>query len=174
MLGCEGSAKRDIGLAKAASACACVVKKMETNVAYEDLAAFDSQIQLGGTPTPSGAWAKDIESCGLTLRSAPEAMLQCVVHIYFDTNVTGKEVNAVGNRLARDACVKKFTFRTREQALQMMKRRFPDLVKNLAYNPLPASYDIFPTRGEYTAKIADTYQHPLPHGVHNIAYGDCG
>jgi cell division transport system permease protein len=96
---------------------------------------------------------------------------QLVVHIYFDTNVTGPQVNAVGNRLAKDPRVKSYTFVTRAEALAKMRKRYPDLVKNLAYNPLPPSYDVIPTKGEFTPKIANTYQHPLPPGVHNIAYG---
>jgi cell division transport system permease protein len=96
---------------------------------------------------------------------------QLVVHIYFETNVTGQEVNGVANRLAKDPRVKSYTFVTRAEALRKMKKRFPDLVKNLAYNPLPPSFDVVPTKGEFTPKIANTYQHPLPPGVHNIAYG---
>jgi cell division transport system permease protein len=94
-----------------------------------------------------------------------------VDHIYFNTDVTGPQVNAVANLLAKDPRVKSYTFVTRQEALRKMRKRFPTLVRNLAYNPLPPSFDVVPTKGEYTPKIANTYQHPLPPGVHNIAYG---
>ena len=35
-----------------------------------------------------------------------------------------------------------------------MKKRYPELVKNLPYNPLPDSLEITPTKAEYLDEIA--------------------
>ena len=96
---------------------------------------------------------------------------QLVVHIYFNTDVRPQQINAVAARLAKDPRVKSYTFVTRQQALDRMRKKYPDLVKNLAYNPLPPSEDVTPKVGDDTPKIADAFTHPLPPGVEKVSYG---
>src|SRR5438093_4583411 len=65
------------------------------------------------------------------------------VKVYFNNLATPKQIDHVRIMLAKDAAhIKKYRFISRERALVDMKKKFPELVKNLAYNPLPASYEI--------------------------------
>src|SRR5262249_42542606 len=96
---------------------------------------------------------------------------ELIVKIYFTDTVTGKQVDAVRKRLASDQRVKSFRFVSKEQALAIMRKKYPDLVKNLAYNPLPASEEVTPKKGDYTPAIARTYSHPVPPGVDKVKYG---
>jgi cell division transport system permease protein len=96
---------------------------------------------------------------------------QLIVKIYFDTNVTGKQINGVAARLSADPHVKSFRFVTKEQALAIMKKKYPAIVKNLAYNPLPPSEEVTPKKGEYSPLIVQTYRNPLPSGVAKVTNG---
>ena len=46
--------------------------------------------------------------------------------------------------LARDARVKSFKYVSENDALGRMRKRYPELVENLLYNPLPASFEVIP------------------------------
>jgi cell division transport system permease protein len=89
------------------------------------------------------------------------AKRQLLDKVYFCTageqgcsgDVTGKQVDAVRIVLANDERVKKITFISADEALARMKKRYPDLVENLTYNPLPASFEVIPVKGEYTDDI---------------------
>jgi cell division transport system permease protein len=51
-----------------------------------------------------------------------------------------------------------------------MKKRYPELVKNLPYNPLPDSLEVAPTKAEFLDEIAQSLR-PLPPGVAGIETG---
>jgi cell division transport system permease protein len=65
-------------------------------------------------------------------------------------DVTVKQVEHVRLMLARDARVKTFKFVSEEDALSRMRKRYPELVENLTYNPLPASFEVVPVKAEFT------------------------
>src|SRR5437867_9711107 len=65
---------------------------------------------------------------------------QLLVKVYFTDTAAPKQIEQVRIRLASDDRVKKFTFVSSEQALATMRKKFPELVKNLSYNPLPDSF----------------------------------
>ena len=67
--------------------------------------------------------------------------------------------------------VKSATFVSKEVALDRMRKQNPDLVKDLAYNPLPDAYEVQPVKGEYTKEIAQTLE-PRPPGVEKVTYGE--
>ena len=115
-----------------------------------------------GVAIALGTW---LRSYGDTVKK------QLVVHIYFRVDVTGPEINAVAARLRSDSRVKSFRFVTKAEALARMRKRHPELVKDLAYNPLPPSEDVTPKRGDYTPAIAAAFTHPLPPGVDVVNYG---
>jgi cell division transport system permease protein len=69
------------------------------------------------------------------------------------SDATGKQVEAVRLVLAKDDRVTTFTFISQDEALKQMKKRYPDLVANLTYNPLPPSFEVIPTKAEYTDDI---------------------
>src|SRR5207244_5036537 len=61
---------------------------------------------------------------------------QLEVKVYFQTTATGKQIDHVRIVLAKDPEVKTFRFINKKEALREMRRKVPDIVKNLAYNPL--------------------------------------
>jgi len=92
------------------------------------------------------------------------------VTIYFDKGVKPAQVNAVQQRLASNPLVKEFSFVSEEEALARMKEKYPDLVENIATNPLPASYEVQPNRAEDTQRLAEQFE-PAPAGVDDVKYG---
>jgi cell division transport system permease protein len=102
---------------------------------------------------------------------------EVIVKVYFCTDTTcGKEasaaqINAVAAKLDADPRVKKYTFVSREEALQRMKKRYPDLFKaGLTSNPLPASEEVEPKKAEDADAIYRSFS-PHPSGVESIGYG---
>ncbi len=101
-------------------------------------------------------------------------------NVYFCTDVscpgrgaaTAKEINAVRIKLESNPLVKKngVTFVSKEEALKRMRKRAPELVRNITSNPLPASEEVTPAKGEYVDEI-DRSLHPLPAGVEKTTYG---
>jgi cell division transport system permease protein len=61
---------------------------------------------------------------------------------------------------------------SKEQALQIMKRRYPDLVKNLTSNPLSDSLEVTPDRAENVDKLYTSIVTPhKPAGVDKVNDG---
>ena len=81
---------------------------------------------------------------------------ELAVHVFVADTATKKEINGLRIHLESDKRVKPggITFITKERALEIMRKRNPELTANLASNPLPASFDVVPTRGEDTEAIA--------------------
>ena len=86
---------------------------------------------------------------------------------------TAKQIDAVRVKLESNPQVKHdgVAFVSKEQALNRMKRQNPDLVRDLAFNPLPDAYEVQPVKGEYTQAIAGTLEPPPP-GVEKVTYGE--
>src|SRR5919199_1390879 len=84
---------------------------------------------------------------------------ELLVKVYFTNVATPKQIDKVRIRIAKDSeHIKSARFISREDALKEMKKKFPELVKNLAYNPLPASYEIVPSKAEYITEITRRFQ----------------
>ena len=85
---------------------------------------------------------------------------ELAVHVFVTDTATKKEINGLRIHLESDKRVKPggITFITKERALEIMRKRNPELTANLASNPLPASFDVVPTRGEDTEAIAIAVQ----------------
>jgi cell division transport system permease protein len=101
---------------------------------------------------------------------------QLVVNVYFctqhtcDAEATRAQINGVRKTIVGMPEVRELKFISKEDALAIMKERNPELVQNLASNPLPASYQVTPHRGEDVAKIANALE-PVPAGVEKVNYG---
>ena len=98
---------------------------------------------------------------------------QLIVKVYFDDKAGPKEWNAVASFLQRDPQVKPngIHFVSKAEALKIMGKRAPDLVKNLPYNPLPNTVEVTPKRAEDTAAIAASVRGAHLTGVDKINYG---
>ena len=86
------------------------------------------------------------------------------VKVYFTNTVTPRQIEHVRVGLASDDRVRKLTFVSSEQALKEMRKKFPELVKNLSYNPLPDSFVVIPKKAEYNAQIKHDVLHSGPRG----------
>ncbi len=95
---------------------------------------------------------------------------ELVVKTFFVEEAGSAEFNAVRRQLDADPRIKSFEFISKEEALERMRKQFPDLTADLPSNPLPASYEIVPRRGEDVEAIADSLR-PLPAGVGKVTYG---
>ena len=79
---------------------------------------------------------------------------QLEVKVFFVDEVKPKQVNAIRVFLDGDERVKEYQFVSKSEALGRMRDKYPQLTANLPSNPLPASYEITPTRAEEVKAIA--------------------
>ena len=94
------------------------------------------------------------------------------VKVFFQDDVTDKQVNAVQAHLAGDERVKDYQFVSKRQALQRMQERYPELTRNLPSNPLPASYEVTPNRAEDVKAIAAGLRAQTFAGVERVRDGE--
>lgn len=98
---------------------------------------------------------------------------ELAVHVFIGDEATTKQVNELRVKLESDERVKPggITFISKAKALEIMRKRNPELTENLASNPLPASFDVVPTRGEDTEAIALGVQKARLAAVDQVRYG---
>ncbi len=96
---------------------------------------------------------------------------QLQVKVFFAEDVTPKQVNAVGSFLRTDDRIRDYQFVSRTEALQRMKKRYPELTANLPTNPLPDSYEITPTRAEEVKQLSTTIRAQKFAGVERVKDG---
>ncbi len=98
---------------------------------------------------------------------------ELAVHVYVKDEATPKQVDQLRVLLESDARVKPagITFVTKAEALAIMRKRNPELTENLVSNPLPASFDVVPKRGEDTASIAAGIQKAGLAAVDEVRHG---
>ena len=98
---------------------------------------------------------------------------ELVVHVFLTDSATSKQVNAIGRFLEQDPRVKPggIDFISKAKALDIMRKRAPELTANLASNPLPRSFDVTPKRGEDTQEIALKLQGAKLRGVDEVRWG---
>jgi cell division transport system permease protein len=113
----------------------------------------------------------------LTDSYANHVKKQLIVKIDFKTSqntggpATRAQENAVARMLQSDSQVKKWVFVSKEAALLRMKKRVPDLVSQLPWNPLPDSFEVTATNANYLGAIAQRFSHPAPAGVQSVIQG---
>ena len=96
---------------------------------------------------------------------------QLQVKVFFVEDVTGKQVNAVGAFLRADDRIKDYQFVSRTEALQRMKKRYPELTANLPTNPLPDSYEITPKHAEEVKQLSTAIRAQKFAGVERVKDG---
>jgi cell division transport system permease protein len=96
---------------------------------------------------------------------------QLQVKVFFVDDVTGKQVNAVGAFLRTDDRIKNYQFVSRTEALQRMKKRYPELTANLPTNPLPDSYEITPKHAEEVKQLSASIRAQKFAGVERVKDG---
>jgi cell division transport system permease protein len=96
-----------------------------------------------------------------------------VVKVFFEQDASPQQVNAVKLTLTEmDDLVPAngIKFVSKEDAIEIMRQRTPELVENLTSNPFPPSYEVRPTRAEDADDIVNRLT-PLPAGVSKINDG---
>ncbi len=98
---------------------------------------------------------------------------ELAVHVYIKEEATPKQIDQLRVLLESDERVKPggITFITKARALAIMRKRNPELTENLVSNPLPASFDVVPKRGEDTADIAASVQKGKLAAVDEVRHG---
>jgi len=98
---------------------------------------------------------------------------ELAVHVFVADGAKPKQVNAVRIALESDPRVKAggVTFISKEDALAIARKRYPELASNLASNPLPASFDAVPARGEDTEAIATALKKKNLAAVEDVRWG---
>ena len=99
-----------------------------------------------------------------------EVKKEVQVKIFFDTDASKDQINAVGSKLATFPEVKSVKFVSARDALAEMQDRYPDLTSGLSGNPLPASYEVQPKTAEQVDELAARFE-PVPAGVESVKYG---
>ncbi|MGH3103996.1 MAG: cell division protein FtsX [Gaiellaceae bacterium] len=86
---------------------------------------------------------------------------------------TPQQINALRVQLLNMPEVKPggVKFVSKEQALEIMRDRSPELVQNLSSNPLPNSFEVTPNRAEDVSTIANRLERAMPPGVEKVSYG---
>ena len=102
-----------------------------------------------------------------------EKKRELAVHVFIADSATPKQINGLRVHLESDPRVKPggITFCSKDCALRVMQKRNPELTANLASNPLPASFDVVPKRGEDTEPIALGVQKAKLPAVDTVRYG---
>ena len=80
--------------------------------------------------------------------------------IFMNTNATEQQINGVRDQLRADEQVRRFTFITKEQALELYKRYTednPSLSDDITADVLPTSFRVAPTDPELTENLKDKY-----------------
>jgi cell division transport system permease protein len=84
---------------------------------------------------------------------------------------TAKQINAVRARLLSMPQVKKLTFISKREALQQERRKYPDLIASLPYNPYPNAFEVVPVHAEDAKTIKQALAKPVPPGVAKVEDG---
>ncbi|HEY2209996.1 MAG TPA: permease-like cell division protein FtsX [Gaiellaceae bacterium] len=94
------------------------------------------------------------------------------VHVYFASEATTQQEQSVGARLRHDPRAKQVVFVSKAEALQKMKREFPQLFKSgLPSNPLPDSYTVVPLKASETPLIGKDVKQSGWVGVDKVSWG---
>jgi len=96
---------------------------------------------------------------------------ELLVKVYFDDTAGVRQWNDAAKFITSDPRVKTVEFVSKEKALTIMRRKYPELTNDLAYNPLPNSIEVTPKKAEDTLSISQTIRtHTLP-GVDKVKDG---
>jgi cell division transport system permease protein len=98
---------------------------------------------------------------------------ELAVHVFIAETAKEPQINELRVLLESDERVKPggITFIPKAKALEIMRKRNPELTENLLSNPLPASFDVVPKRGEDTEAIALSVQKSKLAAVEQVRYG---
>jgi cell division transport system permease protein len=94
-----------------------------------------------------------------------------IVKVFFVQDATEQQINAVRSKALTFPETKGVVFISKEEALERMKERYPELTRNLSSNPLPPAFEVTPKDADQVKALADRLQ-PLPTGVDKVDYAE--
>ena len=107
----------------------------------------------------------------------PGVQSEAVVYIYFCTadtcakEATQAQINAVSQRASESPLVGKVVFISKEEALAILRRKYPEEVKALPSNPFPDRLTVAPKHPEDVGQVAGLFRADPAHGIDRINYG---
>ena len=81
---------------------------------------------------------------------------ELMVKVYFDDTAGAKQLERDRELVLAGGRVQRVDFVSKQKALEIMAKKYPDLTKDLAYNPLPNTLEVTPKHAEDTGAIAQT------------------
>jgi cell division transport system permease protein len=94
------------------------------------------------------------------------------VKVFFAQGTTQQQEWAVHQKLVADKRVKTVVFISKEQAQKTMAKKYPTLYKTpLPSNPLPDSWNVTPTKAEYTPQLGQEILRAHYAGVDDVKWG---
>jgi cell division transport system permease protein len=100
---------------------------------------------------------------------------ELVVKVYFADSATLAQKNTLARKLEQSQYVSQksggIVYVSKEQALAEMERRYPEMVRGLSSNPLPASFRVTPDKAEDVDKLYASLTSPRPPGVDKVVDG---
>jgi cell division transport system permease protein len=99
---------------------------------------------------------------------------QLVVKVYFLPKATATQKDDVARMLQQNQYVKPGAIKyvSKEDALKQMRKKYPDLVKNLTSNPFPDTLEVTPNKAENVDKLYNSIITPhKPPGVDRVRDG---
>jgi cell division transport system permease protein len=86
--------------------------------------------------------------------------------------VTDGQLNDIRNYLVGLPEVRSVKFVSKQEALQIMKRRSPELVEQISSNPLPHAFEVAPRRAEDVRELSDQIRGAGLPGVEKVRDGE--
>src|SRR5919199_6327705 len=102
---------------------------------------------------------------------------ELVVHVYYCTDdtcpkaATRAQETAVARTAQSNPLVKSVDFVPKEKALQIMRKRHPEEVKELPANPFPDALTLIPKRGDDVERVAALFRADPSTGIQKVDYG---
>jgi cell division transport system permease protein len=99
---------------------------------------------------------------------------QLVVKVYFKPSATGTQKDSLARMLQQNQYVKQGSIKyvPKEKALADMRRKYPELVKNLTANPFPDALYVTPDKAEHVDQLYNSIALPhKPPGVDKLVDG---
>jgi cell division transport system permease protein len=96
---------------------------------------------------------------------------ELMVKVYFKDTARAAEWNKVASFVQADGRAKKIDFVDKQEGLALMKKRYPELTQDLAYNPIPNTLEITPKRAEDTFKLTSAIRAQHFAGIDRVKDG---
>jgi cell division transport system permease protein len=92
-----------------------------------------------------------------------------IVKAFMVQEATTQDINTMRGQIDSFPETKSVRFISKDEAWAIMKKKYPDLTKNVVHNPLPASFEVTPKSADQVEALAARLD-PLPSGVDKVDY----